>query len=90
MAGVLVHLVRRFQVQGHCHSPRARKYRRILDRCLPIYGVRVHAREPFDDAEVRGRMDALDAAGCGVVRDPRPIVEVGRLDDQCVAFPVAP
>ena len=90
MAGVLEHLIIRLQVQGHRHGPRARIHFRILDRRLPIDGIRVHADKPFNDAQVSGRMDPLHASGCVVVRDPRPIVEVCRLDNQSVAFPTAP
>src|SRR5438552_4190261 len=65
--------------QRHRERPRLRPRRRIVDRHGPLHFVRRDAPEPLDNFQrLRIRLP---------VRAPLP--EVGRLDDESVAFPVA-
>src|SRR5258705_10554244 len=82
VTGELPELVIRQSSLRDAHGPGTREHRRVRDRRLIVQRVRVDEDEPLDDVRVLAVEIANYVETCFRV-------EVGRIDDQRVAFPVA-
>src|SRR5688572_18635517 len=69
-------------VDGIGHLPRAGKDRRVFERDLVVDAIGADQRPAFHDVQ-RVAMEASMRV------DPRPVVEVGDVDNQRVAFPAS-